>query len=101
MDDSERLQLQKLLDVNEAEDNTHMIRAFKHSDRIKEDVKQLLDLKRTYQRLAKTNPAEFDKMCVSRCSFLFNNYTDIYNKVKKDELDIRILAKCFHHSLLS
>ena len=93
MNNTERLQLQKLLDVNEAEDNTHMIRAFKHSDRIKEDVKQLLDLKRTYQRLAKTNPEEFDKICVSRCSFLFNNYTDIYNKVKKDELDIRILAK--------
>lgn len=93
MNETERLQLQKLLDVNEAEDNTHMIRAFKHSDRIKEDVRQLLDLKKNYQRLSKTNPVEFDKMCVSRCTFLFNNYTDIYNKVKKDELNIQILSK--------
>ena len=93
MDDKERIQLQKLLDVNQAEDNTHLIRAFKHSDKIKEDVKQLLSLKDKYGRLAKSNPSEFDKICVSKCQFLFNNYTDIYNKVRKDELNIQILAK--------
>ena len=30
-------------------------------------------------------------MCVSRCNFLFTRYTDIFNKVKKDELDLSIL----------
>lgn len=93
MNDKERIQLQKLLDVNEADDNTHMIRAFKHSDKIKEDVKLLLSLKDKYSRLAKSNPSEFDKICVSKCQFLFNNYTDIYNKVRKDELNIQILGK--------
>jgi hypothetical protein len=26
-----------------------------------------------------------------QCQFLFNYYTDIYNKIKKDEIDLRIL----------
>ena len=32
-------------------------------------------------------------MCVSRCQFLFNNYTNIFNRLKKDELDMNILGK--------
>ena len=32
-------------------------------------------------------------MCVSRCGFLFNNYTDIFNKVKKDEIHLGILSQ--------
>jgi hypothetical protein len=32
-------------------------------------------------------------MCVNRCTFLFNNYTDIFNKVKKDEIDLSILGR--------
>jgi hypothetical protein len=30
---------------------------------------------------------------VNRCTFLFNNYTDIFNKVKKDEIDLSILGR--------
>ena len=30
-------------------------------------------------------------MCVSQCSFLFNNYTDIYNKIKNDTLNLSIM----------
>ena len=30
-------------------------------------------------------------MCTSQCSFLFNNYTDIFNKVKKNEMNLNIL----------
>ena len=33
----------------------------------------------------------FDNLCVNECSFLFNNYTDIYNKIKKDLIDLNIL----------
>ena len=32
-------------------------------------------------------------MCVKRCNFLFNNYTEIFNKVKKDEIDLQMLNK--------
>ena len=43
--------------------------------------------------LAKTNPNEFDMMCRSKCKFLFDNYTDIFNKVKKSEIDLKLLSQ--------
>jgi hypothetical protein len=53
----------------------------------------LLDLKSKYPQLAKSNPIEFETMCLSKCGFLFNQYTDIFNKVNKEELDLTILYK--------
>ena len=93
MDDAQRLQLQKMLSANQVEDCTDKIRSVKHSKQIRNDVETLLKLKREYSRLAKSNYEQFEKMCTSRCTFLFNNYTDIYNKVIKDELNLLILDK--------
>lgn len=93
MNDEERLNLKKMINANDVVDQTDKIRNTKHSDLIKEDVKNLMFIKNKYQRLAKSNPNEFDKMCLSKCKFLFNNYTDIYNKIKNDELDLNILEK--------
>lgn len=93
MNDEERLNLKKMINANDVVDQTDKIRHTKHSDLIKEDVKNLMFIKNKYQRLAKSNPNEFDKMCLSKCTFLFNNYTDIYNKIKNDELDLNILEK--------
>jgi hypothetical protein len=93
MDPNERLNLQKMISANDTKDNTATIRALRHSDNIKEEVDTLLKIKRDYARLANSNPQEFDALCVSRCQFLFNNYTDIYNKIVKDEMDLGILSK--------
>ena len=32
-------------------------------------------------------------MILSKCNWLFTNYTNIYNKLKKDELDLNILGR--------
>jgi hypothetical protein len=93
MNDLERLNLQKMLKANDAENNTHLIRELKHSTKILEGVDELLKIKRENPRLAKSNPEKFDEMCVSKCQFLFNNYTDLFNKVKKDEVDLQILIR--------
>ena len=93
MNHADRIQLEKMIQANDAEDNTAQIRDLKHSALIHQDVGTLLNLKRDYARLAKTNPDQFDMMCVNRCTFLFNNYTDIFNKVKKDEIDLDILGR--------
>jgi len=93
MNDLERLNLQKMLKANDAENNTHLIRELKHSTKILEGVDELLKIKRENPRLAKSNPEKFDEMCVSKCQFLFNNYTDVFNKVKKDEIDLQILIR--------
>jgi hypothetical protein len=93
MNDLERLNLQKMLKANDAENNTHLIRELKHSTKILEGVDVLLKIKRENPRLAKSNPEKFDELCVSKSQFLFNNYTDLFNKVKKDEVDLQILIR--------
>lgn len=101
MNDSERLNLQKMIKANDSENNTQLIRSLKHSTMIKDEVDLLLKLKKEHNHLAKSNPDEFDSMCVNKCSFLFNNYTDIFNKVKKDEMNLTILLQLLNvlHSI--
>ena len=91
MDTLDRLNLNKMIDANNVQDCTNEIREKKHSDLIRQDVSRLVSLKQKYSRLAQSNPNQFDAMCVSQCSFLFNTYMDIFNKVKKDELNLKIL----------
>ena len=89
----QKLDLQNMIKANDTDDCTEEIRSKKQSILIKNDVKQMMYLKQKYERLAKSNPKEFDKMCVSQCSFLFNNYTDIFNKIKADNLNLEIFGK--------
>jgi hypothetical protein len=93
MDSNERLNLQKMIDANNVVDYTESIREKKHSPKIRADVRTLLSLKQKYSRLSQSNPEQFDRMCVSQCNFIFTNYTDIYNRVKKDELNLNILGE--------
>jgi hypothetical protein len=87
---SQKLHLDELIKNNNAVDNTAHIREVKHSKHIKNDIATFLSLKKTYPRLS---PDLFEKMCIHRCSFLFNNYTDIYNRLIKDELNIELFSK--------
>jgi hypothetical protein len=91
MDTLDRLNLNKMIDANNVQDCTEEIRTKKHSKFIRDDVTRLISLKQKYSRLAQSNPNQFDTMCVSQCSFLFNNYMEIFNKIKKDELNLKIL----------
>ena len=93
LDKQQKLDLQSMIKANETEDVTEQIRKNKQSNLIRNDIKQLLFLKQKYARLAKSNPNEFDKMCVTQCQFLFNNYTDIFNKIKTDTLNLTIIDK--------
>jgi hypothetical protein len=87
MDDKTRLQLQNMIKANNAEDQTDLIRELKHSDIFKKNIATLLNLKKQYAN-------DQDKLhmeCMVECSFLFNYYTDLYNKIRKDEIDMEIL----------
>ena len=92
MNQFDRINLEKMIKTNNVKDCTNEIREKGHSSLIKKDIDTLLNLKKQYSRLKSSNPNEFDKICVSRCQFIFNNYTDIFNKNKKDELDLKILG---------
>tara|TARA_B100000902_G_scaffold397102_1_gene459905 strand:+ start:5308 stop:5796 length:489 start_codon:yes stop_codon:yes gene_type:complete len=91
MNSIDRLQLEKMIQANDVEDCTSEIREKRHSKKIREDVTTMIDMKKKYERLSKTNPQQFEQMLTSKCSFLFTNYTDIYNRVKKEELKLSTL----------
>jgi len=91
LSDDQRLHLQKMMTENDVEDNTANIKMSRHSEQIRMDVNNLLFIKSKHKELAEINPEEFDNMCIRECSFLFNNYTDIFNKIKKDIIDLKIL----------
>lgn len=101
MNDNERLNLQKMIKENDVVNTTDLMRDLKHSKKILEEVDLLLKLKREQPSMAKSNPEEFSELCVNNCQFLFNYYTDIFNKVIKDEIDLNILLRLINvlHSI--
>ena len=87
MDNSSRLHLQQMIKANNVTDQTELIRDLKHSDVLKENVLSLIMLKHKYQN----DPDMLHMHAMGECHFLFTYYTDIYNKIRKDEIDIQIL----------
>jgi len=91
MDNNQRLHLQKMITANNVEDTTDLIRQLKHSHILREDVNNLIMLKVKY-------PNDSEKVHLegmSECNFLFTYYTDIYNKIRKDEIDLKVLFRAF------
>lgn len=89
MNDKQRLQLQNMIKANNVEDQTDFIRELKHSQIIRNDVNALIRIKAKF----KGDEGKIHEEGINECSFLFTYYTDIYNKVRKDEIDIGILNK--------
>jgi hypothetical protein len=87
MNDNQRLQLQKMISANNVEDNTVLIRQLKHSHILRNDINTLITLKAEY--FEEENRIHLEGM--TECNFLFTYYTDIYNKIRKDEIDLKIL----------
>jgi len=81
MDDTQRIQLQQLIKTNNVEDQTGLIRDLKHSVKLRTDINNMLLIKKKY------NNDDFFFF------FLYSCYTDIYNKIKNDEINIDILFK--------
>jgi len=87
MDDNQRLHLQKMIAANNVDDNTDLIRQLKHSHILRDDVNNLIMLKVKYP----DDPDALHLEGMSECNFLFTYYTDIYNKIRKDEIDLKVL----------
>lgn len=89
MDDKQRLQLSNMIKANNVEDQTGLIRNLKHSQILRNEINNMIVLKAKYR-------GDDDKIyneCVKESNFLYTYYTDIFNKVRKDEIDIHILNK--------
>ena len=89
MNDKQRLQLQNMIKANNVEDQTQLIRDLKHSHILKNEINNMIMIKAKYRN----EPEKINIECMNECGFLFTYYTEIYNKVKKDEIDLNILNK--------
>ena len=88
MNDEARLKLKNMINEFNPEETTQKIRTLRHSDIIKDQVNVYLQLKKQYSRVSQET---FKTMCKKKCEFLYTNYTNLYNKLIKDELDLNIL----------
>lgn len=92
MDNKERIDLKKLMahHSDDYQDNTEGIRRLRHSSLIIGEVAKMENIKKTSKGIM---PNESLLMkCQTDCSFLYNKYTDIFNRLYKDELDLELLA---------
>ncbi len=90
IDDETRLNFNNMLKEQGVSDNTEKIRRLKHSSIIREQVAIMLDLRKKYTRLDKKT---MDRMIDSKCNWLFVHYTNLFNKLKKNQLNLSILDK--------
>lgn len=91
--EDERLNLKKLMDEMDSEDNTEQIRKLKHSVQIRDSIRRMEQLKKEHEGLRMTNTEAFFNIVHSECKFLYDNYTDIFTRCMKDEIDMTIMTK--------
>lgn len=89
----ERLNLKKMITESDCDDNTDNIRRLKHSVLMRDDIRKLDTLKNTHSDMKNNDNDQFSLICQNECQFLYTNYTDIFNKLVKDELDLTIMTK--------
>ena len=89
MDDKQRLQLQNMIKVNNVEDQTGLIRDLKHSQILRNEINNMIMIKAKYRG----DDEKIAQECMNESNFLFTYYTDIFNKIRKNEIDINILNK--------
>ncbi len=87
MNASERLQLQQMIKANNVSDQTELMRELKHSRQLRADINGLLLIKAKHR----DNQELILNEAITECNFLCTYYTDIFNKVRKDEIDLKIL----------
>lgn len=90
LDDETRLNFNNMLKESGVENNTEKIKKLKHSKKIREQVSIMIDIKAKYTRLDEKTK---NNMIDNKCGWLFINYTNIFNKLKKGQLSIQILDK--------
>ena len=90
MDPTQRMQLDRMIRESKAGDNTQIIREKRHSGRIRRDVGIIEEL---LAQVPALSDEQVDDVASRRCGFLFANYTDIYNRLRKRQLDTKLLHK--------
>jgi hypothetical protein len=92
MNKNEVLKLNDMIREGDCVDNTDMIRELKHSVLITKNVTTILQIKKKY-KLNNVDFKSLDEECLKECRFLFDNYTSIYNKLLRDQIDLPVFYK--------
>ena len=90
MNKGEKLQLKKMIQESDCDDNTDQIRKLKHSVKIRDDMRKIDKIKTDNPSL---NIDELSALCISEASFLYEYYTDIFHKVVSSELSLPIMSQ--------
>lgn len=93
MNSQERLDLKRLINSQDYVDNTEGIRRVKHSDLINAEIQKMELLKTQHAEARQNTPKSFETLCMQQCSFLYNSYMDIFNRLLKDELDLGLMSQ--------
>ena len=88
MNTDQRLKLSELIKEGDVQDNTSNIQRLKHSKKIRADVNKIKVI------LAKTESLDYtflDHTCSPHCTFIIENYKNIYQRILKGKIDFTIL----------
>jgi hypothetical protein len=92
MNPNEVLKLNDMIQEGDCVDNTDTIRNLKHSAIITKNVNTMLHIKKKYSDSG-ADLKIIDEECLKECRFLFDNYTSIYNKLLRDQIDLTVFYK--------
>ena len=86
------LNMKSLMDSDDYVNNTERIRELKHSELILEDIGKLCRIKKDHFHMKMVEEEKYNHLCETTAQFLFSNYTDLFRKVLKDELDMKMMV---------
>jgi hypothetical protein len=90
----DRLNLKKMLaQSKEFVDHTDDIRRVKHSGLLLDSLRDIEKLKRSEKVLREQDPDAFLQLCQTTAPLMYKFYTDLFNKLVKDEINLVILIK--------
>ena len=90
----EKLNLKKMLAQNQDfVDHTEDIRRVKHSGLLLDSMRTIEKLKRAKAEFRQNDPDGFFELCKTEAPLMYNLYTDLFNKLVKDELNLVIMIK--------
>ncbi len=94
MNPEERLNLKKMLAQNtDYVDHTEDIRRLKHSGLLLDSMRDIEKLKRANSELREKDSDAFIEVCKTTAPLMYNLYTDLFNKLVKDELNLVIMIR--------
>jgi len=86
----EKLELKKLVENADCENNTDTIRRLKHSEKILTD---LITVEKLKKEIPEDDKDQLLVACQEKAPFLFENYPDILSRQIKNELNMLIMTK--------